>query len=383
MALTWTAAALPGLAAGLLGPALAWLVYQVSPQRDQNRFLALLLVLAALEVSTSFGLVFMATTDELRATIDAFSTFAVLASPWIYLAFLGTIPTPLTRPLNSRRVQWGLAAIALALIPLWPILDGYLLARYVDGARIVPTGFRWALTWHGLVLSYGLLVTVSTLFVGPETGLSREKTKAYALAFGTRDVGLAFAIFGAQAFALAGIDLAGTLDALGLGDWQQVLFVSGPTLVFILLLAYGILKTQLFVVDLKIKEGLSRAGVVGGFVLVFFTVSEGLETLAEGTLGEWAGLAAAGFLAFLFRPLERAADRMADEVMPGVEDTQAYRAKRKREIYRATIEDLLGDGELSERDRRILGNLRDELEIDPPTADQLEAEARRRLEIPG
>lgn len=380
VALTWTPYAIPGLAAGLLGPVLGWIVYQVSPERDQNRLLALLLVLAGLEVATSFGLVFMATTDPLRETIDAFSTFAVLASPWVYLAFLGTIPTPLTRPLRSRRLQWGLVVLAGALIPLWPLIHGDIASSYEDGSRIVTPAFRWALSWHGFVLFYGLLVAVSALLFGPEQELTRGKRRAYALAFGTRDAGLAFAIFGAQFFAIFGIDLSALVSSLGSGPIEQVLFVSAPTLVFILLLAYGVLSAQLFVVDLKIKEGLKRAGIVGGFVFVFFLVSEGLETLLAGTVGDWAGLAAAGLLAFMFRPLERAADRAADQVMPDVEDTAAYRQKRKREIYGATVEDLLADRELSERDRRILTNLRDQLGLEASSAEEIEDRVREQLD---
>lgn len=362
---------------------LAWIVFQVSPKRDQNRFLAILLVLAGLEVGTSFGLVFLATTDALRTTIDAFSTFAVLASPWVYLAFLGTIPTVLTRPLRSRRLQWALTVVPVVLLLAWPLVDGHVLAHYEDGARIVPEAFRWALSWHGAVLFYGGLVAVTALLLGSGSGLNHEKTKAYALAFGTRDLGLAFAIFGAQLLASLGLQLPFAGSGAGSSPWEQVLFVSLPTLVFILLLAYGILKTQLFVVDLKIKDGLRRSGILGGFVLVFFLVSEGLETLVEGTVGEWAGLVAAGVLAFLFRRLEQAADRFADRVMPGVEDTQAYREERKREIYGATVEDLLADGELSERDRRILSNLRDELEVEQPTAERIEDRVREQRGISG
>lgn len=380
MAFAWTPYAIPGLAAGILAPLLAWIVYQVSPHRDQNRFLALLLLLAGLEVATSFGLVFMATTDPLRETIDAFSTFAVLASPWVYLAFLGTVPTPLTRPLRSRRLQWGLVVFAALLVPLWPLVGGRFVATYADGSRLVPPAFRWALTWHGIVLFYGLLAAISALWTAGGPNLTMAKRKAYALAFGTRDAGLAFGIFGAQVFGLVGIDLPALLARLGEGPVEQMVFVSIPTLVFILLLAYGVLNAQLFVVDLRIKEGLRRAGIVGGFVFVFFAVSEGIETVLEGTVGEWAGLAAAGVLAFLIQPLERAAERMADTVMPGVEDTPAYREERKQEIYSATVADLLADGELSDRDHRILANLRDQLQIDEPDAEAIEAEVHEDLD---
>jgi hypothetical protein len=244
----------------------------------------------------------------------------------------------------------GLVALAALIVPLWPLVNDLFLATCEGGTRLVTPAFRWALTWHGTVLTYGFLSALSAPWTGGSQNLTRAKHKAYALAVGKRDAGLTFSIFGAQLLALVGVDLTAVLDGLASGPIALVLFVSGPTLVFILLLAYGMLATQLFVVDLRIKHGLRRAGVVGGFVFVFFAVSEGIETVLEGRVGEWAGLVAAGVLAFLIQPMERAAEEIADSVMPGVEDTQAYREERRREIYEATLADLLADGDLSDRE---------------------------------
>lgn len=376
MTWTWAWHAAPGLAAGLLAPVLAGLVLWASPSRDQNRLLALLLLLAGAEVAGSFGLAYVAVDDGLRETIDAASTAAVLASPWVYMAFLGTVPSPLTQPLRARGVRWALVGLAGLVLAAWPLLAPFVAATYEDGVRQVPQGFLMAVTWHGLVLTYGFLVALSNWWTAPE-GPSRERGAVYALAFGTRDAGLTVAIFGVQAFALLGLPVPAWVT----GTLGQVALISLPTLAFVLLLAYGVLETQLFDIPLKIKAALRRSALVGVFATVFVLVSETLEGLVEGAAGDWAGLVAAIVLGLSLRPLESLAEQVAERAMPGVEDTEAYRAERKAEVYQATVEDVLADGTLSDRDRRLLDNLQERLEVPEEDAREVELDVADTLGV--
>lgn len=376
MTWTWNPAAIPGLAAGILGPLLAAVVLRAAPSRAQNRLLAILLVLAGAEVAGTFGVGYLATDDAIKATVDAASTVAILASPWIYLAFTGTIHSPLTRPLRDSRVRAGLVGMAGLTVLAWPLLAPHVGTSYQAGERIVPEGYLLAVTWHGLVLLYGFAVAVTAWWTAPE-GPSRERGLAYALAFGTRDLGVAVAIFGAQALALVGLRLpAWVASTVG-----EVALVSAPTLAFVLILAYGLLEAQLFDIHLKIKAGLKRSAVIGVFAVVFILVSETIEGLIEGAAGGWAGLLAAIVLGLALRPIDSLAERVAEEAMPGVEDTEAYRAERKREVYRATVEDVLADGDLSTRDRRLLDNLRERLDVEDGDAREVEEEVATTLDV--
>lgn len=143
-----------------------------------------------------------------------------------------------------------------------------------------------------------------------------------------------------------------------------------------LLIAYGLLKYDLFDIDLKVKRGLSRAATVSVFVFAFFIVSEGVELLISEAMGTWAGLGAAGLLALGLRPIERQADRLADRAMPRVEPSEAYLEERRAKVYQAAVERAAHDEVLTEREREILAGLREELGLREEEAQEIEQRIR-------
>lgn len=130
-----------------------------------------------------------------------------------------------------------------------------------------------------------------------------------------------------------------------------------------LVIAYGLLKFEIFGIDRKVKTGIRGSLVAAVFVLVFFAISESVEFLVSETVGTGAGLAAAGLLTLAFRPIEGAASDVADRIMPGVDDSEDYEERRTREIYQAAVERAAGDEVLTEREKRILGGLREDLDL--------------------
>lgn len=127
------------------------------------------------------------------------------------------------------------------------------------------------------------------------------------------------------------------------------------------ILVYGILRTHLFDIDLKVKWTLRRGTLVGAFVVVFLAVAE----IAQGILSDAYGYAAGGLAAALMllaiRPLDRLAARVADSAMPEVQETEGYKLVRKHLVYRAAVESVLEDGEVTPKERRVLATLADEL----------------------
>ncbi|HLE97817.1 MAG TPA: hypothetical protein VI997_10640, partial [Candidatus Thermoplasmatota archaeon] len=91
--------------------------------------------------------------------------------------------------------------------------------------------------------------------------------------------------------------------------------------------------------------------------------------------GAVVGGVAVGLLLFAVRPIERAADRLADTAMPRVQDTDEYRTVRKREVYRAAVESALQDGIITEMERDVLATLQHELGIPAPEALRIERAA--------
>jgi len=148
-------------------------------------------------------------------------------------------------------------------------------------------------------------------------------------------------------------------------------------LVFVPLVAYGMLKAQLFDVDLRIKHAMRRGLIGSAFLLAFFAASEMAETLFETALGPYVGLTAAGALTLALRPLERLAKRVTDSAMPHASREEPYLRARKLDVYRAALEEATQDTEITPRERSLLARLRRELDIDAADADALERDVAR------
>lgn len=146
-----------------------------------------------------------------------------------------------------------------------------------------------------------------------------------------------------------------------------------------LILAYGVLRTQVFDIDLRVKAGLRRGTVGAVFVAVFFVASEGTAAFLSEWLGAAVGLGAAALLVFALAPLQRMAERISDRAMPTVVDTEEYRVVKKRELYRAAMESAASDGVITERERDLLATLAQELGLGPAEARAIEREAMRAI----
>lgn len=112
------------------------------------------------------------------------------------------------------------------------------------------------------------------------------------------------------------------------------------------------------------------------FVVVFLTVTQVVENYSNDAFGLIGGAAATAVTLFALRPIERAADRLADAAMPSVQDTEEYRTVRKRDVYRAAWESTLADGAVTEKERQILATLQDQLGLNAMDALSAEQEAR-------
>ncbi|HVM45436.1 MAG TPA: hypothetical protein VM582_05820, partial [Candidatus Thermoplasmatota archaeon] len=261
-----------------------------------------------------------------------------------YLFFYSALDSRLARALRSWWIRAPVMAGALASFV-------YVLAHpdLLGGLSILS--FRaWAA--FGLL---GLLVAISAWREAPRDSMRRRQAKAYALAFGVRDAGWFLYIWW----------LYPTFGPLERVDpfWTGFFIVFAPciTIAFVVLLGYGILRTQLLDIDLHIKIGLRRSTVAAMFVAVFFVVSELAASLLTQRMGAVLGVAAAGLLVFALAPLQRLSERVADAAMPGVRDTREYRTVRKREVYRAAVEAAHADGAVSAKERDVLAALADQL----------------------
>ncbi|HVM44783.1 MAG TPA: hypothetical protein VM582_02515 [Candidatus Thermoplasmatota archaeon] len=376
MALVVTLSGVLGLTGALVGYALASVVYLASPARAQNRLLALCLVLEATYWGAAVGLSGFTDAKEHAYLAFALHTYAVGAYAGIYMLFLGTLPTPLARPFRGTTgllIAGGTIAsvwIGFTLAPELFIRDIVLRGGgpsyiYLEGPATL--GF---LGFSVVAVLYSVAVAVSAYRRAPVGTAARQRAKLLAIAFGVRDVLLAFYLV---VFRLLHLQ-AGSQQ----WQWADHIFGAAVPIVGMALLSYGILHSQVLDIDLHVKRGMARTTVAGAFAVAFFLGSELLEDVipVDGTL---LGLLAAGAVALALRPLHAAATRLSDRIMPGVGAGAAYLRDRTGEVYRAAYESALESGGVSEKERATLDRLAAKLGLSLDVARALEAETERRL----
>jgi hypothetical protein len=367
MGLTWT----PWVIAPILALVAAWgaaiILLRTAPDRSLNRRLAFVLFLEGIWLGG--GVFFTIEDPVIFLAIAAVAVGAMAALPFQYLSFLGvSLATPLVAPFRPR-IAFALLALASATAGLWVLLfpatflgDLYSPEWATWNFQFRPAGARIALV-HGVASLFGLVAAAAAFLKAKPGTDARSRAKWFMIAFGVRD------LFNAVTWTLYPL-------LRPIPFWGDFVANQGPGIVNVLyvgLMSYGVLRAQLFDIDLKLKFAL-RQGTVGAvFAGAFFTGSELLERVVpvEGTI---LGLIVAGSIVLALRPVQRFAETFAGRVMRGVQDTPSYVEGRKHEVYRATLEGTLEDGAITDRERAVLDRLREQLGISREEAELVERE---------
>ena len=281
---------------------------------------------------------------------------AMLALYPVFLAI--ALRTPLVRPFGRPAAQAGLAVVAATL---WAL------------ANFAPARFGEAVLYLAMasVFLFALAASIHAWYVS--TGSGRTRAFIFALAFGFRDVCWTF-VYSA---ALLPIWFP---DAVSEQTWDQpfwdlhaLVYMSG-TLVAVPLIAYGILRTQLFDIDLRIRWTIKQTTVAAAILSVVFLVSEGASIFLSAELGNVAGLLAAAVVMFFLAPLQRFAERFAAAAMPNTENTPEYAAFRKMQVFEEAVAEAREGGGISSKERALLNRLRESLGICESDAATIERE---------
>ena len=273
----------------------------------------------------------------------------------LYPPFLAlALDTKLTRPIANRKMRIGLATGSVA----------FGLAVVVSESRIVVTLFYLTVM---LLFIYALVASIHAWRTA-KRGIARERARIFAIAFGARDIGWCLS----YAIAAWSMWVVGDPFAMTDMDWLGKFVYAAGTLIAVPLIAYGILRTQLFDIDLRIRWTIKQSTIAAVFVAIFYLVSEGADRFLSSELGNIFGLLASALVVFFLSPLQRFADRLAGVAMPNTENTPEYVAFRKMQVYEAALSEALPDGRISERERNLLNRLRDSLDISIADAETIE-----------
>jgi hypothetical protein len=361
---------------------MAVFVCATRPDRPQNRRLGVLLFTEGLiTFGGPSGAAFAASdvSGRIFFTTHLLGLFVVV--PFI-LRFLATIDTPLTQPLRTRTgatLPWVVTALEVLLLIVRPAFFIHSFrepswgGRMFDGGPLV--GLAYALP--GIALIYSLIVALSSYRRAVPGTPAKTRAGWYALAFGTND-GITIVVSNIVPLmygATHGTDLRPI-------EFMFVWAFSIAEILFVLFMAYGILRTQLFDIDLRLATGLRR-GAIGAIVLfVFFASAELAERFVSEEFGYVIGAFAAAVLLLVSKPIERFAERLSRAVLPGVEASPEYVAFRKLEVYLEAVEAAYEDGRISKKDRAILKRLQITLGVADRDAQRLEDDARKTVAAP-
>lgn len=128
-----------------------------------------------------------------------------------------------------------------------------------------------------------------------------------------------------------------------------------------LVMLYGVLRHEIFSIDLYAKRATVYSLVSMGVAGVFLVLEQLVQDMLS--LQEAAAPIAALVAALLIAPLTAVARRVVDRLLPHVTETPEYLESRKREVYRAQLEVALADGVFTERETEVLRRARRRLGI--------------------
>lgn len=280
------------------------------------------------------------------------SAMLALYPPFLALA----LQTKWTRPFAAKPMRIGLIFAALALTA------AVQLSAWQIGATLLYAMLS-------LLFGFALVVSVQAWVVA--TGANRTRARYFALAFGLRDICWGF-VYGASIWMVwSGNYLDGGESAL---DAPVKIIYALGTLFYVPIIAYGILRTQLFDIDLRIRWTIKQSTVAAVFVAIFYIVSEGADRFLSSEFGNIAGLLASALVVFFLAPLQRFAENVASAAMPNTQNTPEYVAFRKMQVYEEAVSEAHYEGGISEKERALLVRLRDSLGISPNDAAAIEAE---------
>jgi hypothetical protein len=360
-----------GLAAVLMCCVLAVVLFRVGTAGSVARKLALLLLVEGFVLGSS-TIVERLFSPEITANWTYESgvlrylfithTFADCLMLALYPGFLAAaLHTKLTRPFARKPVQMLVYTVSAMLF---------------IAVQISPLELGATLLYAILSLCFSFAMVVSIhAWLTTAPGIARDRARSFALAFGIRDICWGFV----YAISIYDIAVGSYMSEVQFRFIDYIYYLG--TLIYVPIVAYGILRTQLFDIDLRIRWTIKQSTVAGVFVAVMFVISEGTSQFLSDELGNVAGLLAAGVVMFFLTPLQRFAERVAGTAMPNTKNTTEYTTFRKMQVYEAAVAEAQQEGGISHKERSLLVRLRDSLEISESDAESIEQELQTHLQV--
>src|SRR6516225_5681397 len=274
----WNPWGLFGLVVLLVCTAMAIFIFTARPDRVQNRRLALLVFTEGLITAASPAGAAFAGSDATAGLFFIIHSAALVLVLPVMCRFLRTIDAPLAKPLTTRAgrmIPWLIAAAEGALFVARPglFIAGFSKPWWGGRTFEVRPAMNAAYAFSGLVSIFSLLVAISGYRHAAPGTMAQDRARRYAIAFGFND---------ALTMIVTTI-VPGVYGATHGGDLHPIEFVfvwAIPIVetIWVLLMTYGILRTQLFDIDLHLATGVRRGAIAAIVLFAFFAAAEIAKT---------------------------------------------------------------------------------------------------------
>lgn len=302
-------------------------------------------------------------------------------------------------PIPHDTLPWNLASwagdLTYAALGFWLILQARIAVGTARRRALLLAGVAWcffplAFTLHLWIpdlmppparTGLDIAVDVATLLIvalgiGSATTMLRDSDARVAA---QARVGLGLLVV--PVATVAGLWLAAvTWPIPDVRPWM-IAIMGGWFACTFAIMAYTLLRGDVFGMEHRLKVTFSRSVVASFFVAVFLVVSKLVENFVGAVFGtQWVvGAVVAGIFLFALTPLQRLSDRLAGGLMPGARAPDEMAPKERLAAYREQAETAWSDGVMGVKERRMLDGARAALRLDLAQATAIEQEVVRTL----
>lgn len=288
-----------------------------------------------------------------------------------------------------------MSQVVMGLVGLWILREALQASQVPRGKAAFPVALGLLL---GPVLDVSIVVGL-VLRLGPDAPLAVYAPSPlvtvfhviFFLALAPALIGLAWMariaardpafrskaqVLGALAVLLAASGLYVGWNVRAGANWLPGLFIIGLWRILLpALVAYSLVRHRLFGIEIRLQWTLVRATMAFFFLGVFFVAAQLAQNYLSEAYGWSLGGIAAGLLLFTVSPLQHAAERFAQTVMPHARPVAVMTRPERLDLFRHQAALVWSDGTMGRKERAILDGLRQRLGMSYEEAAHLEAEA--------
>ncbi len=361
---------------------LARLTYRARPDDLENRLIALMLVseaVATLVFFVPFGFPVHPSAALPAQIIQNFMPLAFSFLPFAYLAFTGTINSPLAKPFSHTKVQSALLIVGI-LFGLHQFVVGwnsFMQVAYIEdkvGLGFGQGGLFIQTTVAILFINFYLILTLIFSRHRYEEGSpDRLRIRSYLMGYALRYL----FVFGSitvyllyrNIFQVEGILPATTVGVI-------LLSYTLGNVVFGVMFSLGILRSQILGVERLFKTNINRAALGGVILSVFFLTVEILQNYLSSTYGYIGGLSITALMMFTRVPLMKIIDKGTDSVI----QTSNMDHSDGGDLYREQFMMAMADGIITNMERSMLRLTAKALELSIEQIQAIESEVESILD---